>query len=733
MILDFACPIPPAEEEEARLLALAGYGIVDTPAEAEFDRFVRLASELFEVPVAVISLVERDRQWFKAIVGLDASETERQVSFCGHAILSDDPLVVPNALEDPRFKGNPLVVGAPNIRFYAGAPLITPTGARLGTLCIIDDKPRSGFTDCQATLLADLAQLVMDRLELRKAEAERRISQERFRKIASTTPEAIVCADFEGTIQFWNEAAESIFGYLKEDALGRNVAMLVPEESQSAHQSGMERFVTGGTPRLIGQTREFMARRRDGDHIPIEMSLSSWTEGERVCFGAILRNIAERKRVEQELFQLAYYDSLTGLPNRRLLRQHVEAALQKGPTTTVLLLGLDRFREINDSLGHAAGDGLLKAVGERLETVTTGAKLVARFGADEFAVLSSTCASTGDAAALAERVMSAFADAFEIAGRRVRVGASIGIVMGSRADESVETLMVNADLALAQAKTTEVLDYVFFEEGLRQAITTRRRIEEELHRAFESQELELFYQPQVCLEERRIVGAEALLRWRHPAQGVLAPSAFLYVLEDSSLAGPVGDWAIETACAQGVAWRARGLPPVRIGVNLFGAQFRLGNLGEKVIRAIGTTGLPPEALELEITENILLQEDSEMIDVLRDLHRRGVGIAFDDYGTGYASLSLLKRYPLTRLKIDRSFVSGLQDDPDDMAIVKAVIALGKSLGLDVIAEGVETAAQEEILKAEGCCEIQGYLYGRPMPADDFAALLTKDLRFAEAG
>ncbi|MCG8357513.1 MAG: PAS domain S-box protein, partial [Kiloniellales bacterium] len=264
MILDFACPIPPAEEEEARLLALASYGIVDTPAEAEFDRFVRLASELFEVPIAVISLVERDRQWFKAIVGLEASETERQVSFCGHAILSDDPLVVPNALEDPRFKGNPLVVGAPNIRFYAGAPLITPTGARLGTLCIIDDKPRSGFTDCQATLLADLAQLVMDRLELRKAEAERRISQERFRKIASTTPEAIVCADFEGTIQFWNEAAESIFGYLKEDALGRNVAMLVPEESQSAHQSGMERFVTGGTPRLIGQTREFMARRRDG-------------------------------------------------------------------------------------------------------------------------------------------------------------------------------------------------------------------------------------------------------------------------------------------------------------------------------------------------------------------------------------------------------------------------------------------------------------------------------------
>lgn len=432
------------------------------------------------------------------------------------------------------------------------------------------------------------------------------------------------------------------------------------------------------------------------------------------------RNVTEQVRAQEELRRLAYQDALTDLPNRRSFWEMTERALRSDEPLALVLLDLDGFKHINDTLGHAAGDELLREAAERLTQALGPQGTLARLGGDEFVALLSGPSSASGAEDAAKRMLASLGDThFQIRGHILRITASAGIVTTSCGDQDgTERLIANADLALYGAKSAGGGTVRTYSARDREEYEARRRLEEEVEQATLRGEFELHYQPQVRLRDGALTGAEALIRWHHPDRGLLTPAVFLETLEGSRHARQVGAWIIGEACRQAAAWREAGFD-LRMGVNLFGEQLVAGDLLEVVEDALRATGLPPSALEIELTENIALQQQPGMLTPLRALLDRGVGIAFDDFGTGFASLTALKDFPVTRLKIDRSFVTKLAPGNHDAAIVESVLTLARSLGLEVIAEGIETGAQEAFLASHGCHEGQGYRYGKPMDADAF--------------
>ncbi|RLQ87098.1 putative bifunctional diguanylate cyclase/phosphodiesterase [Notoacmeibacter ruber] len=717
MAKHFQKPYPIPANEEKRLKVLAEYHLMDTPPEEDFDRLARLASQLFDVPIVLVSLLEGDRQFFKTHVGLDVCETSREVSFCAHAIMRDDILFVPDALKDDRFASNPLVLGPPFIRFYAGKPLSAPSGEKLGTVCLIDTKPRNRFTAEDRKNLTDLAALVMDRMEIRRLDYVRSVSQARFENIAATSPDAIICSNSKGSITFWNQSAERLFGYPPDEALDRGVEIIVPASWRAIYESERSHLQKGERMELADQTLELSGLRKDGSEFPAEFSLSTWEEGNTTSVGAIVRDISERRQNEERLSRLASLDALTDLPNRAAWRARLDETMAAEKPCTVLLLDLDRFKEVNDTLGHSAGDSVLKDVAKRLTSICHQANMVARLGGDEFVVLLNGNDSR-QANVIAGKLVSALSEPYEFAGHRCNVGVTVGVAHGPQHGHRAEDLLSAADLALYRAKAGGKGRHQLFEPQFRETAVARREFEQELRRAFEGGEFELFYQPQVSISDRRLTGAEALIRWNHPERGLLTPASFIEVLSREPSAASVGDWILRTACRQAAAWR-KAIPDFVIGINLFEAQFRSGQLLTEVREAMKDNNLPAEAIELEIVENILLQNDAPTLELLQSLRNLGVGLAFDDYGTGFASLSLLKRYPVTRLKIDRSFIRDVTTVPEDAAVVKAVLYLGRSFGLNTIAEGVETEAQLEFLKEYNCQDAQGYLFSKPIPIEEF--------------
>ncbi len=429
---------------------------------------------------------------------------------------------------------------------------------------------------------------------------------------------------------------------------------------------------------------------------------------------------AESDQQEEELYRLANYDILTGLANRGRFYRRVEETLLSQTPAAVLMIDLDGFKDVNDTLGHAVGDGILWEVAARLNEAIAPGATAARIGGDEFAILLPDVADLGPAMALADTVIAVIAEPIVIDGQEVRVGASCGVALAPlHAQEALE-LIGDADLALFKAKSTGRGRAFAFIAALRMEAAARRLYAMELHRAVAEGEFLLFYQPQVRLSDGALVGAEALIRWHHPTRGVLSPAAFLPALEGGPLAATVGTWVLDEACAQAAFWRRNGADGFRVAVNLFGAQFRVGDLVANVVAALERHGLPAAALELEVTENIALDHDEIALEALRRLRAHGVAIAFDDFGTGFGSLSLLKQYPLSRIKIDRSFVQGMLTSKRDASVVQAVLDMARNFELAAIAEGIETAEQADYLKAAGCEEAQGYFYGKPMPAQLFA-------------
>jgi diguanylate cyclase (GGDEF)-like protein/PAS domain S-box-containing protein len=541
-------------------------------------------------------------------------------------------------------------------------------------------------------------------------------------------PDALVTADFHGVIRQVNSQLTSMFGYQENELIGRPIEVLLPERVRERHIQHRAALDKRPMIRPMGGGLELHGRRKDGSEFPVDIMLSSLDDG-RVL--ALVRDVTAAKNMSARLTQLAYCDALTGLPNRTALYRVLDDFFKAGDCPvrplSIALFDLDGFKEVNDTMGHSAGDELLKEVAERWLAVIGGGPRIFRLGGDEFILLLSDCGDPGRVADVVNAMLQQLEKSFEIAGTTAFISASAGIAIAPADGADAEELMANVDMALYKAKSIGRGQYAFFLNALRADAHARRELDIKLRRAHLQGEFELYFQPQARLADGRIVGAEALLRWSQN-RTLIGPGAFIEMLAASPIAASVGSWILRTACEAAVSWRRADGQPIRIAVNLFPSQYYDPSFAAQIEQVLADTGLAPDLLELEITENIALGENMAAIEPLRRLRERGVRIALDDFGTGYASLSFLTRMPLTGIKVDRNFVRGLPNDPNLAAIVRSLIAMAHNLGLSVIAEGVETSDQLRFLVAEGCDEAQGFLFAKPLPASAFAALIEAQSR-----
>jgi len=712
------CPVIFSNESK-RLKALSDYGLDEEKMLQSLDPVVHIASRMFDMPVAAVNMIGSDHVFFAASVGVGKVDMRRDVSFCAHAITQTGVMVVPDATLDERFHDNPLVTGDTNLRFYAGVPLLSPDGLALGALCVIDDRPHTDFSQEDRQRLAELAKMASDRLELRRIEVSSERTRPPFEEYAGNSSSSVIWFDEQLQIIEWNQAAATAHGYTLRDKRALQFDMLLPEGDRTGFRELIEQIIEARSLDHINIPTEANGLRKDGSEFRFGFSLFGWRDAGHMKFEAILKDLSAQQREEEELHQQANIDGLTGLANRGKFYRSVATMLISPAPAAVLMIDLDGFKDVNDTLGHTLGDAILREVANRLQQLTGSNDVVARIGGDEFGIMLANVTDSTTAMQCANAMTTAIAQPINIDGNEIRVAASCGVALApAQAQEALE-LVSDADLALFKAKSIGRGRVFLFVPTLRMEAMARRLYGLELHRAVDKGEFLLFYQPQISMIDGSITGAEALIRWHHPERGILSPAAFLPALEGGPLAATVGSWILNEACAQAAYWRRSGLPRFRIGINLCSAQFRIGDLAAEVIETLARHGLPAEALELEITENIVLDNDDIVLEILQRLHQHGVGIAFDDFGTGYASLSLLKSYPLSRIKIDQSFVRGILTSKRDASVVRAIIDMAKNFDLETIAEGIETEAEYNYLRKEKCEEGQGYLFGKPMSAPQF--------------
>jgi diguanylate cyclase (GGDEF)-like protein/PAS domain S-box-containing protein len=441
----------------------------------------------------------------------------------------------------------------------------------------------------------------------------------------------------------------------------------------------------------------------------------------------ISHNITDRKQAELRIRYMALHDALTGLPNRILLEDRIAQAIalarRNQKSVAVLMLDLDRFKNVNDSFGHYAGDRLLEAVSKRLQASLRDSDILARLGGDEFVIGVPMVADNQGIETVAQKVLSTLSEPFRIEGHELQISASIGISMYPSDGENSHDLLQFADAAMYEAKKNRRGIYCFYTPELTEATQRRQKLENDLYQACSRGEFVLYYQPLVLTDSGRITGVEALLRWCHPEEGLISPNEFIPQLEELGLIVEVGEWVLRTACIQSVAWQKKGMPRVRMTVNVSAEQFYQGDIAHTVERVLRETGLEPELLELELTESLTLNDSETTIKIMQDLKRIGVSLSLDDFGTGWSSLSYLRKFPLDRIKIDRSFMRDIPSEPAAEAIVKSILSLGRNLGLDCIAEGVETRQQLDYLQKQMCTEMQGFLYSPALPEAECSALL----------
>ena len=515
----------------------------------------------------------------------------------------------------------------------------------------------------------------------------------------------------------------SMFGYTAGELIGRRGPldlMLGDSLSFQWRESG-----AGMDGRPV-QSCESLARRRDGSQFPVcVVSAPSSFAGAPASVGTVF-DMTMQKAAEAKIRELADFDVLTGLPNRRLLNDRISqllAAAERDETPFALLfLDLDHFKRINDSLGHSVGDELLCAVANRLAGAVRKVDTLARLGGDEF-ILALPGIHAASAIDVARRLVEECNVPFVVAGHDLTVTPSVGVAMCPQDGKDIETLLRNADAAMYKAKELGRNTFQFYAAEMNTATLERLMLESSLRRAVRNQEFELHYQPLVSLSSGLIIGVEALIRWRHPELGMIMPDRFIQLAEDTGLINPLGDWVLSEACRQAQAWIDAGLPPLIMAVNVAPVQFRQAGFVEAVAGALASSGLEPALLELEVTERTVMHDADIHIGTLTALHRMGVELSIDDFGTGYSSLAYLKRFPVSKLKIDRSFVRDLETDADDQAIASTIVSMGRNLRLTVLAEGVETREQLVLLQGMDCDMAQGYLFSRPLPGDKIIGLL----------
>lgn len=565
----------------------------------------------------------------------------------------------------------------------------------------------------------------------RRAEKDLRMAATVFEHSTS----AILITDPAGYIVQANDAFSRVSGYAVAQVLDQLPTMLTVDNQQEAHL----RYILKQLHQRGSWEGEVWLKRRSGEHYPAWVGITAVfdDEGDLASYVCFFSDISERKASEQRIHRLAYYDALTHLPNRTLFQDRLHTALQQAERqqawVVLMFLDLDRFKPINDSLGHAAGDRMLKEMATRLLACVADDDTVARMGGDEFTLLLQQGATRqialNRAIHVAEQILGSLVRPFVLEGREFFVTASIGIALSPQDGNELSQLMKNADTAMYHAKERGKNNFQFYQADMNASALERLELESDLRHALEQQEFTLYYQPQFSGDGKHLTGAEALLRWRHPRRGLVSPNEFIPVLEELGLVVEVGDWVLTEACRQLKEWHQANVRVPKVSVNISARQFGDGQLGTRIAAILTDSGLSPACLELELTESILMREVNEAMIILDGLKQLGLSIAIDDFGTGYSSLNYLKQFPIDVLKIDRSFVDGLPSGQQDAQIARAIIAMAHSLNLAVIAEGVETLEQLEFLREHGCDEVQGYLFGRPMPPARFEAQFSNDALF----
>ena len=555
-----------------------------------------------------------------------------------------------------------------------------------------------------------------------------RQTEERLRLAASVfenTDEGVVITDAEGTIVEVNRAFTEIQGYARDEVIGKNPRIF----KSGRHDETFYRNLWHTLEKTGHWRGELWNRRKNGELFPKWQTISRVADssGRVTHYVGVFSDVTQIKRSQEQLEHLVQHDALTDLPNRLLLNERLEQAIKHAERQqtqlAVIFLDLDNFKHINDSLGHPVGDQLLQAVASKLLQAVRQDDTVARIGGDEFVLLLEDIGKPENAGIAAQKLAAVFTDPFQLSEQAIRITASMGICISPQDGRDPATLLRNADSAMYRAKEEGRNTYQFYTEELTRNAFERVLLENNLRQAIEKQQLRLHYQPQWDLQNGKLIGLEALIRWQHPELGMISPARFIPLAEESGLIHPIGEWVLNSACQQGAQWLKNGLEFGRIAVNIAGPQLQRGTLFDEVTRALKASGLSTEHLELEVTEGFIMQHPESAITQLQALRDLGLTLAIDDFGTGYSSLSYLKQLPIHKLKIDQSFVRDIPGDRNDTAIADAVIAMGRSLELTVIAEGVETRAQADFLKQAGCQEGQGYLFSKPLPAGEVEKLI----------
>ncbi|MBM7693910.1 diguanylate cyclase (GGDEF)-like protein/PAS domain S-box-containing protein [Peribacillus deserti] len=549
-------------------------------------------------------------------------------------------------------------------------------------------------------------------------------SESKFRSVIESANDAIILADRQGAIISWNKGAEEIFGYHEKEALGRQLQLIIPEKYREAHQKGMERFLSSGEPQVIGKTVELQGLRKGGNEFPIELSIASWVEEGKIYFSSIIRDITERKQAEDRINHMVYRDPLTGLPNRLLLNDRLKQALDQAneskQTLGVLFIDLDRFKYINDTLGHTIGDQLLIEVAKRIKAGVGDIDTVSRQGGDEFIVILPHT-TYDNVSETAQRIVDLFNHSIVLSEHELFVTPSIGISLYPFDGNDIETLIKNADTAMYRVKEQGKNNFQFYTSEMNEMISKKMKLEIGLRKALERNEFKVVYQPQVDVCTGKVIGAEALIRWHHPEMGNISPAEFIPIAEETGLILPIGDWVLYEACHQSKQWHKEGCPPLRIAVNISSRQFQQHHFIGTVTKILKKTGVAPSHLEFELTESII-QDSKHAISTMQQLKDMGISLSIDDFGTGYSSLSYLKTFPIDTLKIDQSFIRNIFTDPKDASLVSTIINMAHNLDLKVIAEGVETLEQLNFLKQRRCNEAQGYFFSRPISAEEMRGI-----------
>lgn len=855
-------PIPASEAE--RIATLRRYAILDTARESAFDKITAFAAKQFDMPIALISLIDSKRQWFKAACGLDVPETPRDVAFCAYTIFGDDVLCIPDATRDKRVCDNPLVTGEMSIRFYCGAPLIAENGHRLGSLCLIDTKPRFDFSEDQQQQLAELAAIVVDQMEMRIAtgnvlqEIEHRhevqhraaATERQMRALIEHVPAGIALIHRNGhylaTSISWRSFISSLDSSLRHDSVlelkstrpdwfaafqaalaGRatrnaddaiilsngdteylrwearpwmldngeiegvivsalRITRQVETRKDLEHQTevlnavldnvkdGIVACDADGNYTLFNQSGRVMhgieckllplgecsefydLYEADGktplehDRVPLSQAMKGSAvvdreliiapkgrpkrhiiaqaaplfEADGSLMGAVASmadvtaaKLAERqlKTSEAHANHIAFHDTLTGLPNRAHFHRMTEDrqnALKHGKTAA-FFLDLDQFKAVNDLSGHKIGDDLLKRTAKILKQIADEDAFVSRLGGDEFIIFKPVKCSE-DALQLGHRIIREIGTPIVMGGQTVAAGVSVGIALYPEHGDTHEELMRRADLAMYKAKASGDDKPIVFDPVFELETVKQRAMQLELAQAIKNKELEVYLQPIVDGQTQTILGAEALARWNHPIRGQISPTEFIPIAEESGFIVELGDWVMRTAMEAMTPW-----PDLFLSVNLSPVQFKNALLVERVFGLLEETGFDPARLELEVTEGLLIYDTKVARRTIETFKSKGIRIALDDFGTGYSSLGYIQSFPFDKVKIDRSFVSDIDKNPQSAAVVQCVVNLASSLGMVVTAEGIETEKHEMLLKFIGCNTLQGFKYGRPMPADEF--------------